>query len=92
MPYLYEESKQDLLARLRRVEGQVRGVARMVEADQYCVDVLTQIQAATAGLDRVGMRLLADHIRGCVADAVVAGEGGPKIAELVRVVERFVKA
>jgi CsoR family transcriptional regulator, copper-sensing transcriptional repressor len=92
MPYRYEANKDDLLARLRRIEGQVRGIARMVSDDEYCVDILTQIQAATAALDRVGLRLLADHVRGCVADAVAAGEGEPKIAELVGVIERFVKA
>jgi DNA-binding FrmR family transcriptional regulator len=92
MPYRYQANKQELLTRLRRVEGQVRGVARMVEDDQYCVDVLTQIQAAIAGLERVGLRLLADHVRGCVADAAAAGEAEPKIEELVGVIERFVKA
>jgi DNA-binding FrmR family transcriptional regulator len=92
VPYLYAESKQDLLARLRRIEGQTRGIARMVEGDEYCVDILTQIQAVTAGLEKVGLKLLADHIKGCVTDAVAEGEGEAKIAELVSVVERFVKS
>jgi DNA-binding FrmR family transcriptional regulator len=94
MPYRYAGSRDDLLARLRRIEGQVRGIARMVEADEYCVDILTQIQAANAALERVGLRLMGDHIRGCVTDAVEAGdaEGEAKIAELVSVIERFVKA
>ena len=94
VPYRYAASKDDLLTRLRRIEGQVRGIARMVEADEYCVDILTQIQAVDAALERVGLRLMADHIRGCVADAIASGEkqGEEKIAELVTVVERFVKA
>lgn len=95
MPYLYAEGKEQLLARLRRVEGQVRGVARMVEADAYCVDVLTQIQAAVSALEKVGLHLLADHIRGCVRDAIAredGQEGEAKIRELVGVVERFLKA
>ena len=69
----YEMSKEDLLARLRRVEGQVRGIARMIEEDQYCIDVLTQVSAATKGLQQVGLGLFDDHLRRCVAEAVTAG-------------------
>lgn len=91
MAYLYGESKDQLLARLRKIEGQIRGVARMVEEDHYCVDIFTQITAATAALDKVGLHLLSDHIRGCVRDAVATPEGDAKIEELVGVVERFLK-
>jgi DNA-binding FrmR family transcriptional regulator len=92
VPYRYAESKDLLLARLRRVEGQVRGIARMVEQDSYCVDVLTQISAAVSALEKVGMHLLADHIRGCVRDAVASGDGEATVEELVQVVGRFLKA
>src|SRR4051812_2349899 len=65
----YSATKEQLLKRLRRVEGQVRGVERMVEDDRYCVDVLTQIAAAQAALDKVALGLLDDHARHCVIDA-----------------------
>jgi len=91
MAYLYGDDKQAILARLKRVEGQVRGIARMVEEDTYCVDVLTQINAATAALEKVGVGLLSTHIRGCVRDAVATDKGDAKVDELVGVVERFLK-
>lgn len=91
MAYLYGESKDALLTRLRRIEGQIRGIERMVETDEYCVDILTQINAVTGALEKVGLHLLSDHIRGCVADAVGAKQGEQKIEELVGVVERFLK-
>jgi DNA-binding FrmR family transcriptional regulator len=89
--YRYAEDRDDLLKRLRRVEGQVRGIARMVEEDKYCVDILNQIAAVNAALDKVGMTLLNDHIRGCVADAVSSNGGKQKVDELVDVVGRFLK-
>lgn len=67
--------KAQLLARLRRVEGQIRGLQRMVEEDVYCPDILTQVAAARAALDRVGLMLLEDHTRGCVAQALREGSG-----------------
>lgn len=91
MAYLYGEDKDALLARLRRIEGQIRGIARLVEQDTYCVDVLTQITAATSGLEKVGLHLLSTHIKGCVVDAVAADGGEAKVQELVGVVERFLK-
>ncbi len=72
----YTASKQQLLRRLRRVEGQVRGVERMVEEDRYCVDVLTQIAAVQAALDKVALGLLDDHARTCVI-----GAGDPRLRE-----------
>lgn len=91
MPYAYAQTKDQLLARLRRIEGQIRGIARMVESDEYCVDILTQITAVTGGLEKVGLHLLSDHIRGCVADAVATDQRQAKVDELVGVVERFLK-
>jgi DNA-binding FrmR family transcriptional regulator len=91
MPHPYAEDRDDLLKRLARIEGQVRGIARMVEQDKYCVDVLNQIAAVNAALDKVGTRLLSDHIRGCVADAASGQDRDAKVEELIGVVERFVK-
>jgi DNA-binding FrmR family transcriptional regulator len=90
----YETSKEQLLARLRRVEGQVRGIQQMVEADRYCVDVLTQIPAVTKALQSVAVALLDDHLRHCVADAVAAGgpEADRKLTEATQAIERLLKS
>jgi len=87
-------SKDQLLARLRRVEGQVRGLQQMVEADRYCIDVLTQISAVTKALQSVAVGMLDDHLRHCVADAVSAGgpDGDRKLAEATQAIERLVKS
>ena len=90
----YEMSKDQLLARLRRVEGQVRGLQQMVEADRYCIDVLTQISAVTKALQSVAVGMLDDHLRHCVADAVSAGgpEGDRKLAEATEAIQRLIKS
>ncbi|MGH9010570.1 MAG: metal-sensitive transcriptional regulator [Acidimicrobiia bacterium] len=90
----YEMSKDQLLARLRRVEGQIRGLQQMVEADRYCIDVLTQISAVTKALQSVAVGMLDDHLRHCVADAVSAGgpDGDRKLAEATQAIERLVKS
>jgi DNA-binding FrmR family transcriptional regulator len=75
-------NKDDLLKRLSRAEGQVRGIARMVENDKYCIDILTQISAATSALETVALSLLADHLSHCVAEATA--EGGAVAAEKIR--------
>ncbi|MBT1669479.1 metal-sensitive transcriptional regulator [Curtobacterium flaccumfaciens pv. flaccumfaciens] len=78
----YIGDKDDLIKRLRRAEGQVRGIARMVEDETYCIDVLTQISAANRALERVALSLLEDHLAHCVAEAVA--EGGDAADEKVR--------
>lgn len=83
--------KADLLKRLNRIGGQVEGIARMIGDDRYCVDVLTQIAAVRSALDALGMRLLHDHMHGCVQEAVHSGDGDHAIDELVKVVQRFVR-
>ncbi len=87
----YVDDKEAVLRRLSRIEGQVRGIQGMVADEAYCVDVLTQISAATKALDGVALKLLADHTNHCVRDAVAAGgaEADAKIAELTAAVERF---
>jgi DNA-binding FrmR family transcriptional regulator len=81
--------RDDLLGRLRRIEGQVRGVHRMVEQDQYCLDVLTQLNAITAAVRSVGLGLLDDHVHHCVRESLRRGEGEDKLEELIAAVARF---
>ena len=76
------DDKQALLARLRRAEGQVRGIARMVDEDAYCIDILTQVSAITKALESVALTLLEDHLGHCVAQATA--EGGPVAEEKLR--------
>lgn len=86
-----DHGKPKLLNRLRRIEGQVRGVARMVEEDRYCIEILTQIQALRAALNRVEGELLRNHVNHCVRSAFASGDEGDqrqKIEELVEVLER----
>jgi DNA-binding FrmR family transcriptional regulator len=89
----YRDHKEQVLGRLRRVEGQVRGLARMVENDAYCIDVLTQVAAATKALQAVAVTLLEEHVRHCVADAT--REGGPRadalVDEAIRSIERLMR-
>jgi DNA-binding FrmR family transcriptional regulator len=84
----YELDKAKILARLKRLEGQVRGVQKMVEEDKYCVDVLTQISAIVAGLRATGLLVLEDHIRGCVIGGNPA-EQEEILDELMSAIERF---
>jgi CsoR family transcriptional regulator, copper-sensing transcriptional repressor len=84
----YQEDKEKLLRRLARVEGQVRGVAKMVEEERYCIDVLTQIGAIQAALDKVALGLLDDHTRHCVVEAE-GGERVEKVDELMAALGRF---
>lgn len=78
----YVANKDDLLNRLRRAEGQVRGIQRMVDEDVYCIDILTQVSAATKALETVALSLLDDHLSHCVAEA--SAEGGPVAEERLR--------
>jgi DNA-binding FrmR family transcriptional regulator len=89
----YDMDKDDLLKRLRRVEGQVRGLQQMVEDGRYCIDVLTQISAATKALQSVAVGLLDDHLRHCVADAVATGgpEADKKLTEATAAVARLIR-
>ena len=88
----YKSHKEQIQARLKRIEGQIRGVQKMVDEDRYCIDVLTQVSAAKAALDAVALVLLQDHTEHCVAEAIRSGNGTEKIRELNDAVERLVKA
>ena len=90
----YTQDKDAYLKRMRRIEGQVRGIAKMIENDQYCIDVLTQVSAATKALEAVALGLLDEHLRHCVTQA--AAEGGAvadrKVAEASAAIARLVKS
>jgi DNA-binding FrmR family transcriptional regulator len=90
----YVENKQAIHKRLRRVEGQVRGLQRMVDEDKYCIEVLDQIAAVTKALQAVAIQLLDDHLSHCVADALTTGgaEATDKVAEASAAVARLVRA
>jgi CsoR family transcriptional regulator, copper-sensing transcriptional repressor len=85
----YQADKEKLLKRLARIEGQVRGVSRMVEEERYCIDVLTQISAIESALDKVALGLIDDHTRHCVVEAE-GGERIEKVDELMAALGRFV--
>ncbi len=87
----YSATKDQLLARLKRIEGQVRGIEGMVEDDRYCIDVLTQISAVQAALDKVALGLLDDHAHHCVISAEPARERDEKTAELMAAVGRLMR-
>jgi CsoR family transcriptional regulator, copper-sensing transcriptional repressor len=86
----YYEDKAEILARLKRIEGQVRGLQRMVEEDQYCIDILTQVSAATTALKKVAVGLLDDHIRHCVTNRTE--EGKDMVREATAAIARLVKS
>ncbi len=88
----YAKDKQGILARLRRMEGQLKGIQRMIEEDKYCVDVLNQLSSVIAATQKVAAIILQDHIRGCVRDALSRDEHSDDyVNELVTVVGRFTK-
>lgn len=94
-PYGYAADKDALLKRLRRIEGQVRGVERMVDEDRYCIDILTQISAITTALDAVALKVLEGHVNHCVASAFASGdeqEAAEKSRELLEAVQRFTRS
>jgi len=84
-------NKEVLLNSLKTVEGQVRGIARMIEDDRYCVDILVQLAAVRASINKIGMSVLESHTRGCVSRAIQEGKGEESIEELIGVLSKFVK-
>jgi CsoR family transcriptional regulator, copper-sensing transcriptional repressor len=92
--YGYVPQKAELAKRLARIEGQVRGIARMVEEERYCIDILTQLAAVERALDAVGLKILDEHVRHCVGGALASGdeaEARRKTDELLEAVQRFTK-
>jgi DNA-binding FrmR family transcriptional regulator len=91
----YTMEKEDYLKRLRRIEGQVRGIQRMIDEDTYCIDVLTQISAVTKAIQSVGIGLLEEHVNHCVMEAARNGDDDAareKVAEATRAIERLVRS
>ena len=93
-PHGYSGDKAALLGRLRRIEGQIRGLQRMVDEDTYCIDILTQVAAVTKALQAVSLTLLEDHMNHCVVDAARAGdqEGREKVSEALDAITRLVRS
>jgi DNA-binding FrmR family transcriptional regulator len=92
--YGYTKDKEALVRRLHRIEGQVRGVEKMVEDDRYCIDILTQIAAVSTALEAVALQILDDHVRHCVAGALASGDepdAQTKTTELLEAVRRFAR-
>ncbi|WLR44355.1 metal-sensing transcriptional repressor [Bacillus carboniphilus] len=87
-----DQEKTQLLNRLKRVEGQVRGIQKMIDEDRYCVDVLIQVSAINSALKNVGMQLLERHTHHCVSDAIKSGSGEESIEELMKVIKQFSKS
>lgn len=83
--------KMDSLLRLRKVEGQIKGIMKMVSEEKYCVDIINQITAAQRALDQVALSVMKRHMESCVSDAVKEGRGSGKIEELMSTINRFVK-
>lgn len=86
-----KDEKQAVINRLKRIEGQVRGIQKMVEEDRYCVDILVQISAINAALKKVGFGVAERHVKHCVSDAVKSGQGTEAIDELLGVMKQFSK-
>jgi len=84
----YSRDRKELLNRLRRIEGQARGLQRLVEDEAYCLDILQQVEAMTAAADQVAMLVLEDHIDGCLTHAIDSGQGEPYVREVMQVVRR----
>ena len=84
----YTKDKRDLVTRLRRIEGQARGIQRLVDDEAYCLDILQQVEAMTAAADQVALLVLEDHIDGCLTHAVESGQGQPYVDEVMAVVRR----
>ena len=94
MPYGYAEHKRSLVTRLHRIEGQVRGIERMLEDERYCIDILTQISAVNTALESLAFELLDDHVTHCVTGAIRSGnkkEAAAKTEELLETVRHFAK-
>ncbi len=92
--YGYVAHKESLVKRLHRIEGQVRGIEKMVEDDRYCIDIITQISAVTTALEAVAFKILDEHVNHCVADALASGDreaAGEKSRELLEAVHRFAR-
>ena len=85
------EVKENSLLRLRKIEGQIKGITKMVDQEKYCVDIINQITAAQRALDHVALSIMKRHVESCVSEAVKEGKGSTKIEELMETINKFVK-
>jgi len=83
--------KEAIIKRLKRIEGQVKGIQKMVEDDRYCVDILTQISAIRSAINKVGSIILENHMKGCVSQSIKKGDSEEMINELMKTIDKFVK-
>ena len=86
-----EETQKDVLPRLKKIEGQVRGIQRMVEKEKYCIDIINQVTAAQRALDQVSLKVMQRHIESCVTDAIKSDESGPVVGELMETIYKFIR-
>jgi DNA-binding FrmR family transcriptional regulator len=87
----YQDSKSNILRRLKKIEGQIKGIQKMVSEEKYCVDILIQMAAVRAALNRAGLIIFEDHTKGCVLDALNTEKRDEKISELVDVIFKFIR-
>jgi len=83
-------TKKDVLPRLRKIEGQIRGIQRMIEKERYCIDIINQVSAAQRALDQVSLRVMRCHIESCVTDAIKSDGGTPIVGELMETIYKFI--
>jgi len=86
-----EDVKKEALPRLKKIEGQIRGIQKMIEKERYCIDIINQVTAAQRALDQVGLRIMKRHIESCVTDAIKSDGGGPIIGELMETIYGFIR-
>ena len=89
--YRYAQDKASLIRRMKRIEGQTRGIQRMVEDDRYCIDIVQQLSALSAAADKVSLLILQSHIEGCVANAIREEHGEGHIKELMQTIQKVIK-
>ena len=90
-PYSYSKDKPALLTRMRKVEGQAKGIQRMIEEDRYCIDIVQQLTALSSAIDEVSLLILENHIDGCVADAIREEHGESHIKELMETIRKAIR-
>ncbi|KAA0258368.1 metal-sensitive transcriptional regulator [Deferribacter autotrophicus] len=86
-----EDLKKDLLTRLAKIEGQVRGIAKMIESDKYCIDIINQVSAVRGALDKVALKILKKHVNTCVVNAIKSDKSEEIIEELIKTIDRYLK-
>ena len=86
-----EETKKDVLPRLRKIEGQIKGIHKMIEKERYCIDIINQVTAAQRALDQVNLKVMQRHIESCVTDAVKSDGSGPVVEELMETIYKFIR-